>query len=138
MTRRIGHYRHGMAMLEIIASLAVLIIGLLGAVHLYFFGLDRMQTMGEGEQAMRAVRNEIEATRAMPWEALALRDGAPFIEAGRDLADLPDAVSRVSVRDLPETQGLLREVTATVTWRGEHGRGITKRATTYVALRSAT
>lgn len=137
MKRNSSHSRRGMAMLEIIASLAVLTIGLLGAVHLYFFGLDRMQTLGEGEQAMRAVRNELETMRAMPWEELSTRDGAPFLEADRDLAALPGATSRVTVRDRPEAQSLLREVTASVTWRGEHGRSITKRATTCIARRSA-
>lgn len=128
--------RAGMAILEIIAALVVLTIGLFGAVHLYLFGMDRMRTMGEIDQAMRAVNNEMEHLRALSWDELPARNGAAFVHAERDLIDLSNAVSSVTVRDDPSIPGLLREATVTVTWTAEHGRTITKSATTLLSARA--
>ncbi|MDX9971670.1 MAG: prepilin-type N-terminal cleavage/methylation domain-containing protein [FCB group bacterium] len=123
------HARRGLTMVELIAALAVLSIGLMGAVSMYYYGIDTLKTTEEGRAAMTAARNEVEYLKSLPFEQLAAGASTPF-HSTAGLEDLVNAQTIATVQDT-DTPGL-KEITAAVTWTGEHGRTITKRITTLV------
>lgn len=126
--------RRGLTMIELIAALAVLSIGLMGAVSMYYHGIDTLKTTEENRAAMTAARNEVEYLKSLPFDQLVAGANSPF-HSTAGLEDLVNAQTSVTVQDT-DTPGL-KEITASVTWTGEHGRTITKRITTLVADRRA-
>ena len=149
--------RGGFTLLELMAALSVLTVGLLGAVQSYHFGLDKIRAMRESAIARGAVQNEIETLRALPFNQLADRENAPFASLAPDLSFRPEgeipsttgispsgrndkcgilkplvrATPSLTIRTRPE--GALKEVDASIRWRGDNGRWIEKRLTTLIA-----
>ena len=87
--------------------------------------------MREAAIARGAVQNEIETLRVLPFSQLADRENAPFASAGPELKALVRATPSVTIRTRPEDG--LKEVDASVRWRGDNGRWIEKRLTTLIA-----
>lgn len=129
-----NYARRGLTMLELIAALAVLSIGLMGAVSMYYYGIDALKSAEEGRAAMTASRNEIEYLRSVPFGQLTSGATTPF-HSTAGLEDMVNVQTAATVQDT-DTPGL-KEIAASVTWTGEHGRRITKRITTLVADKGA-
>lgn len=129
--------KRGFSLIELLAALAVLTIGLLGSVQLYHFGLDRMRTARESAAAVRAVRNEMEWLRAQPFAALDATPKDAFAAGDADLAGLLNAKPRVTVEPYPGAETRLRKVTVALAWTGENGRTVTKSFDTLIAAKEA-
>lgn len=127
----------GFSLVELMAALAVLTIGLLGSVSLYYFGMDKMKAARETSTAMRAARNEIEYWRAQPFDSLRAGSRDVLAAGERDLADLPNARAAVTIDDEPAAPGRLKRVSVSIAWTGENGRTVRKGAATLIAARVA-
>jgi len=138
MTRRISGRRGGFALIELIAALFVLTIGMFGVIQMYHFGLAKMQAMNESAIAIRAVRNEVETLRAVPFDDLQNVEAAPFRSETPGMDELVNVVSDVAIKDYDGGAGRLKEVTVAVKWTGEHGRRIEKRVTTLIVDKGST
>ncbi|HUW62704.1 MAG TPA: hypothetical protein VMZ06_16980 [Candidatus Bathyarchaeia archaeon] len=137
MRDRMPHhgYAAGFSLIEMTAALFVLGAGLLGTVQMYQFAIAKIQTMRESEIAARAVEEEIEALRAMPFKALEPGEELDFFSKPVDLDKLADAALQLSIRPHPDAALELKEVTAIVRWRGENGRLMEKDLTTFIAAK---
>jgi len=131
--RRSARTCRGFALLELIAALFILTMGMFGVVQMYLFGLDKMRAMNETAVAMRAIQNEVETVRAMPFDELRNVEAGPFRSETPETAELVNAVPAVTIRDYDGGARRLKEVTVSIRWTGEHGRTITKRVTTLIA-----
>lgn len=121
----------GYTLLELVAALFVLTVGMMGTVTTYHFGLEKIRAMRESAIAVRAAQNEVETLRATPFRDLTDRENAPFISASPDLDQLVHGTPAVTIRS---QSGLpLKEVAVSVRWSGDNGRTITKRVTTLIA-----
>ncbi|MCC6490620.1 MAG: hypothetical protein IT364_24250 [Candidatus Hydrogenedentes bacterium] len=127
----------GASYLELTASLFILSVGIMASFQLFHFTMDRMRVVKEEGIAMRAMQNEVEWLRARPFEEIALGE-TPFASSTPELSQLVSATSRVKVDlfrpDLPE----LKRVEATLTWRGDQGRTVTRSIVSLVAEKRAT
>jgi len=123
--------RHGSAHLEMLCALFVLTVGALGAIQMHVRGMDGIKAVNEYGIALRALNNELETLRALPFSALengshSFRSRTPELErlvrpkgvcVIKDCAGVPD----------------LKEVQVSLRWTGEHGRLIEKQLTTLIA-----
>lgn len=128
--------RQGFMLIELVVALFILAVGLFGVIEIFHFGLGKLHATQESRIAMRAVQNEIETLRGMPFDELAAAEDAPFVSETPEMERLVNVRAGVTIRDYPEGEGKLREVTVTVVWTGEKGRRIEKRLTTLVAGRT--
>lgn len=126
----------GASLIELVAALGVLTIGLLGGVSVFYYGMDKLKAVDEGRTAVSMARNEIEYLRSRPFEGLADAQDAPFHDDAA-LNGLPNARGTVSISGYPGREDRLKQVTATVAWTGENGRTIRKSLTTLMAGRGA-
>jgi prepilin-type N-terminal cleavage/methylation domain-containing protein len=124
--------RQGFTLVELMAAFAVLAVGLLGTVSLFYFGIDKMKAGRETSAALRALRNEMEHLRAQPFEALEPGTREAFASGEGDLANLPGAKPAVSIEAYPDRPEL-RKVTLRLEWTGENGRRVSKSLTTLIA-----
>ncbi len=138
MTRGISGRRDGFALIELITALFILTIGMFGVIQMYHFGLAKMQAMNESAVAIRAVRNEVETLRAIPFDKLQNVEAAPFRSETPAMAELVNVVPAVAIKDYDGRAKRLKEVTVAITWTGEHGRTIKKSVTTLVADKGGT
>ncbi len=125
--------RAGYTLVELVAALSVFSVGLLGTVTSYHFAVDRIRTMRESAIAMRAVQNEMETLRALPYAALTDRTDAPLASVNPDLDQLVWAAPTVTIRSYLDGALPVKEVTVAVVWRGDNGRPIRKSITTLIA-----
>jgi prepilin-type N-terminal cleavage/methylation domain-containing protein len=125
------HAQRGLTLIELVVALAVLSIGLMGAVSMYHIGLDTMKAGEESRAALTALRNEVDYQRALPFDQLVDVVDASF-HSTAGLESLVNLRTAVTVRPSADTPGL-KEIDASVTWTGEHGRSVTKRLATLVA-----
>jgi type II secretory pathway pseudopilin PulG len=123
----------GFLMIELVAALAVLTIGLLGVVQTYHFGMDKIRTMRESAIALRAVQNEIETLRALPFANLVDVENGPFVSQTPDLEQLVKATPALTIRPYSDPRLRLKEVAACVRWVGDNGRIMQRAATTLMA-----
>ncbi len=131
--------RHsGFALIELIAALFILTIGLFGVIQMYRFGLSKMRAMNESVIAIRAIQNEVETLRAMRFDELENADAAPFRSETPAATELANATCAVTICDYGDGGLPLKEVTVTLRWTGEHGRTITKSVKTLIADRGST
>ena len=125
--------RSGFSLLELTTALFVLTLGLFGAVQMFQLGLAKMRVVNEAGIAVRAVQNEIETLRSLPFSELGDVQSGPFISETPETANLVNASTSVSIRDYGEPETALKEVTVRIVWAGEHGRTIKKVQTTLIA-----
>ncbi len=120
----------GFTLLELVTALFILVTGLMGALTLFTIGMSKVALVDEYGLARTAVQNEMETLRALPFEALEPGERDHFT-GDVPAAQLPGAQPRVVVRpaDLPG----LKEVSVTLSWRGENGRRVERSLTTFIA-----
>ena len=124
-------------MLELMAALFVLSVGLFGAVQMYHVGTGKLKALHETSIALAAIENEMETLRALPFAALQNTDNGPFLSETPALAQLVKPVPKVVIANYsPDCPGL-KQVTVSVRWIGEHGRTIEKSVTTLIADKGA-
>ena len=115
------------------AALFVLTVGLFGVFQMFLYGLDRLHTLNQRETALLALRNEVEARRALPFEALTDVEEEPFISVTPELDKLHLAQGLVTVETLEgDSPPSLKRLTVRVAWIGEYGRRIEKETVTLV------
>ena len=125
--------RAGTTLIELVAALFVITIGLFGVIEMYHFGIDKMHALNEYKIAMRAVQNEIETLRALPFSELRNTDDGDFRSETPEVATLVNATPEVIITDYTGTENRLKHVEVSLKWTGEHGRTIEKRVTTLIA-----
>lgn len=123
----------GFSLLELSAALFVMTVGVSGMMYGFYTGLEKTRAIQETTIAVRAIQNEVEFLRAVPFEALEAGDRDGFLSQTPESARLVNAERRVSVRNAHELGPALKEVTVTLAWTGEHGRRISKSLTTLFA-----
>ena len=127
----------GASYLELTASLFILSVGILGSFQLFHFTMDRMRVVKEDGIAVRAVQNEIEWLRSRSFAEVALGDG-PFTSSTPETAQLVNVQSSVKVDLFSSVRPDLKRVEATLTWRGDQGRTVTRTVVTLLADKRAT
>ena len=135
MTRRIKTLlknQSGVTLLELTAALFVLTVGMFGVIRMYHFGLNKMHALNESAVAMRAIQNEVETLRSMPFSELRDTDRDHFVSDTPALSRLVNASPSVTVNDFPRGPKRLKEVTVSIRWTGENGRTIEKKLTTLI------
>lgn len=92
--------------------------------------MSKVALVDEYGLARMAVQNEMETLRALPFDALEPGERNHFT-GDVPAAQLPGALPRVVVQpaDLPG----LKEVSVTLSWRGENGRRVERSLTTFIA-----
>ena len=126
----------GFSLVELMAALFVLSVGLFGAVQSYNVGLDKIRVLREECLAARIVQNEVETLRALPFAQLADREKAPFVSKPSGLVLLHNAAPAVTVHPHADPGLALKEVSVSLRWTGEHGRTMEKAVTTLIADRA--
>lgn len=122
----------GYSLVELMAAVAVFSVGMLGIVQGYHFGFDKIRTMREAAVATRAVQDQIERLRGMPFDALTPRENAGFVEPAPDLSSLVNAKPVLSIVPYTESALGLKEVRVSVRWSGDNGRTMERAATTLI------
>ena len=126
-------HQHGFSLIELVAALLVLSIGLLGVVQSYHYGIDKIRTMREASIAGRAVQDQIEALRTMPFADLTDRDKAALVDPAPDLSQLVNATPALTIRPYSGSALRLKEVEVSIRWTGDNGRTMKRSATTLIA-----
>ena len=126
---------HGIALLEAVTALFVVAIGLFGSFQMFQYCIDEIRAINEYGTAARVVRNELETLRAQPFDAIELGPGRPFVSSSPELETLAAARTFTDTKADPAMPTRLKQVTAVVRWRTEHGRFAERRLTTLVARR---
>ena len=127
----------GFSLIELVAALFVLSVGLLGTVQVYHFGLDKIRAVRENAIATRAVQNEVETLRALPYSRLSDRENAPFLSSTPDLDRLVNATPAVAVRPCADPALRVKEVTVSLRWTGDNARTMKRAVTTLIADKEA-
>ncbi|MCP4645744.1 MAG: hypothetical protein GY851_35190 [bacterium] len=129
--------RAGVSLLEMVTAIFVLTVGVLGVVQMFHYGIDKTHTVHEANLATRALRNEIETLRAVPFRELTDTENAPFRSVTPELAKLMNATPAVTIESDPGGTLGLKQITVSLAWTGEHGRTVRKQLVTLVADRGA-
>lgn len=122
----------GFTLLELLAALFILTVGLFGVIQMHHVGLGKLRVLNESIVASHAVQNEIEHLRALPFAALQNVQNGPFHSKSPEPARLVNAKPAVTIEDFRGTPRL-KKVTASLAWTGEYGRTIRKSVTTLIA-----
>jgi Tfp pilus assembly protein PilV len=130
--------RAGFSMIELVTALFVLTLGLFGTVQTYHVAMDKIRAARENAIAVRAIQNEVEVLRSMPFGELTDKANAPFSRPAPELDALVRATPEVSISPYGDAALRLKEVTVSVRWSGDNGRMITKAVTTLIADKEAT
>jgi len=115
-------------------ALGVIVVTIFGVLTLYDRGMDRGRELNARSIAIRAVENEIETLRAMPFADLSPRTDAPFVSETPAVALLVDPEPRLTIA--PAGRDGLVEVTAALRYRAG-GRATEKAVTTLIARKGA-
>jgi len=107
--------RAGFSLLELMATIAVISIGLGSLYAVMFRGLNHMRIVGSKNYAVVAATSEIEIIRAMSEEKLPESYTGPFM-GDIDLSALTDGKGVLKIEDYEDSKGGLKRVTATVQW----------------------
>ena len=123
----------GFTLIEMTCALAVATVGLFGVLQLYSVAMSKTRTVQEYAIATRALGNEIETLRALPFDALEEGTELPFRSATAELERLVNVETTVAIAERSEDAPGLKRVRARVRWTGEHGRTISKELITLIA-----
>ena len=119
-------------LLELTCALFIFSTGMLGVIHMYHVCINNTRALDEYMIAMRAIENEVETLRAMPFEELDNLNGE-FTCKTPSLSKLVNVVTKTEIELFDNEYTNLRRLTATVKWTGDKGRTITKSVTTLIA-----
>jgi len=123
--------------MESTAALFVAAVGLFGVLQMYEYGTQTLRTVQEHTIAGRALQNEMESLRGLPFDQLEAGKRLEFISTTPETDRLLRAKAWVNIREREEAQGELLQVTASLRWTGEHGRIIKRSVTTLIARKDA-
>jgi len=126
----------GFSLIEMMAALFVLGTGLFGTVQMYQFATAKVHAMRQSQAAAWVLEETIENLRATPFDEIQSREESledVFGEHHR----LPGAGLSLEVAAHPDPELQLKEVAATVRWRGENGRRMKKSLTTFIGPASS-
>ncbi len=136
-TRRTNHAASsraaGFYLNELMCAVALISVGLLGALQSHTTALGKAKWVSEYDIATRVLSNELETLRAMPFDALAPGRGLAFRSKTPELERLVRAEALVTIVDKGGEAPGLKQVRATVSWRGENGRRIQRHLVTLIA-----
>ena len=127
----------GATLVELVVALAVVTVGLFGVLQSYLVAMDKTRVANEYYIATRALSNEIETLRGLPFEELADGPGQPFRSRTPELERLVQAEATVSIVDRSGATHGLKLVRAQLRWRGDNGRRIEKQLVSLIANRAA-
>lgn len=122
----------GIALIEMTCALFIFSIGMLGVIHMFHVCMDKTRALDEYLIAMRAIENEVETLRALPFDKLDNLNGA-FASESPSLKKLVKAETTTLIEIPGEFPKDLRQVTVTIRWIGDVGRTIEKHVTTLIA-----
>lgn len=105
----------GFSLIELVATIAIISIGLGSLYAVMFRGLNHMRIVGSKNYAVVAATSEIEIIKAMPEEKLPESYTGPFM-GEIDLSALTDGKGVLKIEDYEDSGGRLKRVTATVQW----------------------
>ncbi|MBN2312226.1 MAG: hypothetical protein JXR94_24820 [Candidatus Hydrogenedentes bacterium] len=124
----------GICLIDLTTALFVLSLGVFGALQAFQYGTARIRTIREASVAARAVQNEIETLRALPFQELANGERAAFVSDSPETAALHNATPYVRIEDgASAAPGALKQVFVRIRWTGDYGRTIEQHATTLIA-----
>ena len=107
--------KNGMGLIELVATIAVISIGLVSLYAVLQRGLNHMRIVSEKNYAIVAATSELELIKSMSQEkALPEYDG-PFM-GDIDLSALNEAEGVVKIEDYNDSGGRVKRVTASVRW----------------------
>lgn len=129
---RRGKRQDGTMMVELVCALFIITAGLFGVLQMYTLAFDKTAYVAEYVIALRALENEIEILRALPFEALESGKELPFRSETPELARLVNARGTVDIAGVEALPGV-KEIKVTLQWTGELGRSIEKSLTTLIA-----
>lgn len=118
---------------ELMCAVFLITVGLLGALQAHTLAFEKAKWVSEYDIATRVLSNEIERLRALPFEELESGRDLPFQSKTPELERLVRAETKVTIVDKRGDAPGLKQVRATVAWRGEHGRRIQKHLVTLIA-----
>lgn len=130
---RKNKHQSGMMMIELVCALFIVTVGLFGVLQMYTLAFEKSSYVAEYTIALRALENEIETLRALPFEALDTGHDLPFRSETPEIDRLVNAQGMVAIENPVEGPDALKEITVSVRWTGEHGRRIEKSLTTLMA-----
>lgn len=121
----------GAVLVEMMCAIFIITVGVFGALQMYSLALGGAKAVNEYGIAGRALTNEIETLRVLPFERL--ENGRhPFQSKTPDLKRLVRNSTSVEIADYPGTPDL-KSIKTVVRWTGEHGRIIEKQLSTLIA-----
>lgn len=121
--------RAGFSLLELSCAIFVLTVGVFGVIQMFYFGLNKVRAISDANVAMRAIQNEVETLRAVPFSEL-----VPGIAGFR--SETPEIERFVEPRQevrIEEAGTALKRVAVSVAWTGDNGRRIEKDVITLIA-----
>ncbi|HPO14131.1 MAG TPA: hypothetical protein PLI09_11850 [Candidatus Hydrogenedentes bacterium] len=130
--KKCRHRRNrGIGHLELLCALFVVTVGAFGAIQMHMLSMDSTKAVNEYAIALRALNNEMETLRALPFSAL--EDGShPFKSETPELERLVRPAGTCVIKEYAGVPDL-KEVQVSLRWTGAHGRRIEKHLTTLIA-----
>jgi Tfp pilus assembly protein PilV len=125
--------RSGFVLVELVASLAVLMMSGFGTIQIYYHGVDYLKYSQEHAMALQALQNELEHLRSQSYSQVTAQKSRPFAMDTPALRRLHRANATVAYRQVDEHLGNLVEVTLRVEWIGRRGYPLETSISTYVA-----
>lgn len=125
----------GFMMIEATAALFVAAVGIFGVIEMMQVGSRALHVAQEHTIAGRALQNEIETLRGLPFDDLELGKRHEFVSNTPELAKLIHVKTHVSVRDPDGAEGRLLEVRVRLRWTTQHARRVERSVTTLIARR---
>ena len=123
----------GFMLVEATAALFVIAIGIYGTIEMMQVGARTLHVTQEHTIAGRALQNEIETLRGLPFDTLELGYRREFASSTPELAMLMHVKTRVTVREHDGAGGSLVEVRVRLRWTTEHARRVERSVTTLIA-----
>ncbi len=120
-------------MLDVTTALFVLVVGVSGTVASFHLGIANIRTVQERHIAMRAIENEVETLRALPFDELVVGEAMEFRSTTPECDRLVNAERLVRIAPSASIGETLKEISVSIRWTGENGRTIAQSVTTLAA-----
>lgn len=123
----------GFVLVEAMAALFVIALGIYGTIEMMHVGTRTLHVAQEHTIAGRALQNEIETLRGLPFDTLELGDRREFVSSTSELSMLTHLKTHVSIREYEDSGSGLREIHVRLRWTTEHARRVERSVTTLIA-----
>jgi len=127
--RRRAGGSEGFSLLELTCAIFVLTVGVFGVIEMFYFGMNKVRALSDAEVAMRAVQNEVEVLRSVPFDELRI-ETTSFRGDTPETERLMNATPEVRIEDAGSG---LKRIAVSIAWTGDNGRRIAKGVTTLIA-----